>query len=89
MDKRLQTMEELTSKMSETLNKQQLISAQVASLATEITDIKTNVVILNGEVKELKTAKEKAVYETFKKIVWIVVPMVIASIYAYFVKGGK
>lgn len=88
MDKRLQTMEELTSKMSETLNKQQLIQAQVASLATEITDIKTDMCLVKTDISSLKNAGKEKLYTVLSKIAWIIIPMFIASIYGYLASKG-
>lgn len=88
MDKRLQTMEELTAKMSETLNQQQLISAQVASHARELTDIKTNICIIKSDIANLKSAGTQKIMQVLSKIVWIIVPLVIASIYGYLISNG-
>lgn len=88
MDKRLETMEELTSKMSETLNKQQLIQAQVASLATEITDIKTDMCLVKTDISSLKNAGKEKLYTILSKIAWIIIPMFIASIYGYLASKG-
>ena len=88
MDKRLETMEELTAKMSETLNQQQVLTAQVASQAHEINDIKTNICIIKQEVESLKTAGLKKLSQVFSKVVWIIVPMIIASIYGYLISNG-
>ena len=88
MDKRLETMEELTSKMSETLNKQQLIQSQVASLATEITDIKTDMCIVKTDISSLKNAGKEKLYTILSKIAWIIIPMFIASIYGYLASKG-
>lgn len=84
LSQRMEKTESLLEKMSDILNEQKHLNSVVDTLALQVGKVASEISAQEKRIASLEQRPEKAVFSVFNRIIWIVVPMIVAAIVSGF-----